>query len=350
MSDLKFCPACGTKLVPTDRFCGDCGFDIKSLASAPADQHQLETELAQTPPVEAINQQPAAPAVKNFAPGPQPGGAPPMTAGNPANLGSQGTGNKNALMIMVSLLVILFLVGGGTYWWLSRKDDTVQKTSTPLAAQSDEKTTPAAQSGASEGIDLSRASTYLSEPGLKCTFFVNYPDGTAGVVQRISAQIVPNEAVRVSEVEIGVDQGEDFGYGFHYVERADGTYYILDDTPNEIYPLLKNNLKVGQTWNYQDEYGQVTWTVVDMGVDLDLGFTSFEDCLLVKEDNQAADFRSITYYAPGRGSVLVIDPGGKTEYYKLTALEQIDLAQAAESLKKWCPNYNDIKDDRTQSY
>lgn len=351
VSDLKVCPACGAKLVPTDSFCGDCGFDIKSLASAPADQHQLEKELAQTPPVEAINQQPAAPALENFAPGPQPGGAPPKTAGNPANLGRQGTGNKNALMIMVSLLVILFLVGGGTYWWLSRKDDTGQKTSKPLAAQNDEKTAPAAQPAASEAkvIDLSRASTYLSEPGLKCTFFVNYPDGMAGVVERISAQVVPNETVRVSEVETGVDQGEAFGYGFHYVERADGTYYILDQTPMEIFPVLKNNLTVGQTWNYQDEFCQTTWTVVDMGVDLNLGFATFEDCLLLKEDNQAVGFQSITYFAPGRGTVLVKNPGGGEDYYKMTAINQIDTAQAAATVKKWSPNYKQIKDDRIQN-
>lgn len=252
---------------------------------------------------------------------------------------------------MISLLVLLFLAGGGVYWWLSQSEGPGNGASLPTAGQN-QTVEPSGKTASdiSSQHDLTRASTYLSEPGLKCSFLVNYPDGTAGVVQRISAQIVPNEAVQVSEVETGVDQGEDFGYGFHYVERADGTYYILDESPYEIYPLLKNNLTVGQTWNYQDEFGQVAWTVVDMGVDLDLGFTSFEDCLLVREDNQAADFQSITYYVPGRGSVLVIDPGGKTEYYRLTALEQIDLAQAAESLKMWCPNYYDIKDERTQSY
>ena len=46
----------------------------------------------------------------------------------------------------------------------------------------------------------------------------------------------------------------------------------------------------------------------------------------------------------------MIAPGGGLEYYKLTALESIDEGTAAQSIIKWSPNYNDIQDDRTQSY
>jgi hypothetical protein len=34
----------------------------------------------------------------------------------------------------------------------------------------------------------------------------------------------------------------------------------------------------------------------------------------------------------------------------MTAMTKIDPADAASTIKKWCPNYMDIKDDRTQSY
>jgi hypothetical protein len=87
-----------------------------------------------------------------------------------------------------------------------------------------------------------------------------------------------------------------------------------------------------------------------MGVDLDLGFAKFDDCLLLLENNQAAGFQSITYYAPGKGCVYVIDPGGAFQYYKMTEMTRIDAAEAANTIIKWCPNYKDIKDDRTQSY
>ncbi|MFX4262927.1 zinc ribbon domain-containing protein [Pelotomaculum propionicicum] len=349
MSDLKFCPQCGAGLVPGDRFCGDCGFDTQSPATPAASPQAPENKPAQAPPPAAVNKQPPAtpqpPAIQ------QPSGG-RFAPGGPAQpLGTKSGGNKNALMIMISLLLVLFLGGGGLYWWFSRGEDPGKAATVP-SARNNGAATPAASpsnSPAAATVDLSRASTYLSEPGLKCTFFVNYPDGMSGVVERFSARVVPNETVRVSEVETGVERGEAFGYGFHYVERADGTYYILDETPFEIFPALKNNLTVGQTWYYQDEFGKVTWTVVDMNVDLDLGFAVFEDCLLVKEDNQAAQFQSITYYAPGRGSVLVRDPSGSVDYYKLTALARIDAAQAAAAVKQWSPNYAEIKDDRSVS-
>lgn len=376
MSDLKFCPDCGAKLVPGDRFCGDCGFDAASLAAPPAGQPSAAppaaTQVANQPTVTPSasappnNQpfvappQPPAGQPLQAAPGhiaaqPFTPGARPTANNNTAAIGVKGGGNKNALLIMISLLAVLFIGGGGIYWWLSQKEDPGAKTNLPAASQNqpqnNQSTTPNAQNvPATAQVDLTRAATYLSKPGLKCTFFVNYPDGTSGIVNRISGRAVPNEVVRVSEVEVGIDRGEEFGFGFHYVERPDGTYYILDNTPFEIFPVLKNNLTVGQTWNYEDESGIITWKVLDMGVDLDLGFAKFDDCIMMQENNQMVQFQSITYYAPGRGSVLVIDPAGTTQYYKLTAVETIDASQAADTIIKWCPNYKDIKDDRTQQY
>ena len=291
-----------------------------------------------------------------------PGGSQAMGSGPNSRMageiGRGSGGNQNALLIMVALLAILFLGGGGVYWWLSKGDSggnagvpgpaVTQPTSSP-AANAGGQNAPGSPAPTAPKVDLSRAATYLSEPGLKFTALVNYPDGTVGVVDRISGRVVSDEAVRVSEVEVGVDMGEEYGFGFHYVERADGTYYILDDSPNEIFPVLKNNLTVGQTWNYQDAYGQSIWTVMDMGVNLDLGFTVIENCLIVHEDNRAADYQALTYHAPGRGIVAVKNPGGKDDYYKLTAITTIDAAQAADTVRKWSPNHAIIKDDRTQS-
>lgn len=291
-----------------------------------------------------------------------PGSGQSVSSGpNPRMTGEIGRGsggNKNALLIMITLLAVIFLGGGGIYWWLS-KDKPGGNTGVPGPAATQQTGSPAANAGGQNApgspaqtapqADLSRAATYLSGPGLKCTALVNYPDGTVGVVERTSAKVVSHPAVKVSEVETGTDQGEAFGYGFHYVERADGTYYILDNTPDEIFPVLKNNLIVGQTWNYKDESGQITWKVMDMGVNLDLGFTVIENCLIVHEDNRAVDYQALTYYAPGKGIVAVKNPGGKDDYYRLTAISSIDLAQAAATVKKWSPNYAIIKDDRTQS-
>jgi hypothetical protein len=34
----------------------------------------------------------------------------------------------------------------------------------------------------------------------------------------------------------------------------------------------------------------------------------------------------------------------------MTAMTNIDLAEAANTIIKWCPNYLDIKDERSQSH
>jgi predicted nucleic acid-binding Zn ribbon protein len=34
MADYKFCPQCGSELIPGERFCGDCGFDTKEISGA----------------------------------------------------------------------------------------------------------------------------------------------------------------------------------------------------------------------------------------------------------------------------------------------------------------------------
>ena len=387
MSELKFCPGCGAPLVPGDRFCGDCGFDAQSIKagdsgqSVPPNQPEglappsgpkpdpavAQNAPATAPPLTAAQTPPPGgmampPPTAATGSAPLPGGSQPAHSDrNPGMTGEIGRGsggNQNALLIMVALLAVLFLGGGGVYWWLS-KDEPGGKTSVPGAAVTQQTGSPAAPAGGQNGpsapaqtvpqADLSRAATYLSQPGLEITALVNYPDGTVGVVKRTSAKVVSHPAIKVSEAETGTDQGEDFGFGFHYVERADGTYYILDNTPDEIFPVLKNNLTVGQTWNYQDESGQITWKVMDMGVNLDLGFTIIENCLIVHEDNRMVDFQALTYYAPGKGIVAVKNPGGKDDFYKMTAITTIDPAQAAATVKKWSPNYAIIKDDRTQS-
>jgi hypothetical protein len=368
MSELRFCPSCGAPLTPGDRFCGDCGFDINSMTEKPA------ASAVPITPSQPVAPPPAAPAYRQpqqqshqppqntappyASPAPPAGGPGPMPGRSYAPPGTNPSGSKNALVIMIAVLVVLFLAGGGVYWWLSKDDPGGN--AIPGQPVTQQNGSPAANAGGqnASGVptqsmpqaDLSRSATYLTEPGLKCTFYVNYPDGMSGIVDRISGRAVPHESVRVTDVEVGIDMGEEYGFGLHYVERADGTYYIMDVAPFEIYPVLKNNMTVGQTWSYDSEYGSTIYEVVDMGVDLDLGFAKFEDCLILREDNQAAGYQSLTYYAPGIGSVYVTAPGGNFEYYKMTAMTKIDPAEAASTIIKWCPNYMDIKDDRAQSY
>lgn len=346
MSDLKFCPRCGSDLVSGERFCGECGFDTY----APADSKRVPAQPAEGTAA------PVAPAPQpDLQVAPPPASYPPPVQ-PPAAIGPT-TGNNRAVVILIAILAVVFLGGGGAYWWLSRNEKPSHSSQVATSASGNGSSAVKQQSNATQSSDtqkaekpdLTRADTYLSEPGLKCQFFANYPDGTSGNVERISALVVPAEAVRVSEAEISSEGGESYGSVMHYVERADGIYSVYDQTPQEIMPVLKNNLTTGQTWNCQDEFGQIVWTVMDMGVTLDLGFTKLENCLLVQEDNQAVGYKSIVYYAPGMGRVAEKSSLQGGDLFKLTAFSHVDKAQAADAVKKWAPNYATIHDDRTQS-
>lgn len=254
----KFCSNCGNQVNMEDRFCESCGFGLAS-----------EDYVSPAQPPKA--------------------------------------GNKKTIVIVASFLAVVFIFGGGFYWWLSRDKEPQVSNNTPVSTQVEDK---------EPTLDLTKASTYLSKPGLNLTFFVNYPDGMSGIVNRISGKLVDHETVKVTEVELGVDMGEEFGFGSHYVERVDGAYIIYDFTPNEISPILKNNLAVGSSWDYVTENGTITWTVADMGVTLDLGFNVFHNCIIIHEDNQTVGFQSLSYYAPGYGVIYVVSPEGGYEYYR----------------------------------
>lgn len=304
----KFCSNCGNQVNMEDRFCENCGFGLASEDYVP----------------------PAKPSK---------------------------SGNKKAIALVASFLAVVFIFGGVFYWWLSRDKEPHVSNNTPVSTQVEDKDeilekTEVDISELEEiepTLNLTKASTYLSSPGLNLTFFVNYPDGMSGIVNRISGKLVGHETVKVTEVELGVDMGEEFGFGSHYVERVDGAYIIYDFTPNEISPILKNNLAVGSSWDYVTENGTITWTVADMGVTLDLGFNVFHNCIIIHEDNQTVGFQSLSYYAPGYGVIYVVSPEGGYEYYRLTDVNEISEDEAKDIISKWCPNYIYIKDDRTQN-
>lgn len=47
-SNVKLCPNCGTELVPNDKYCVDCGFDTRSLATPVSSLHPQETKPVKT--------------------------------------------------------------------------------------------------------------------------------------------------------------------------------------------------------------------------------------------------------------------------------------------------------------
>ncbi len=319
MGNIKFCGHCGTEIQSLDRFCGNCGVDVRTMATADTFEKTQESPVV-----------PLTPVVNTSTPEYQ------------KSIVNSGDNNKRALIVFTVMLAVVLLGGSGFYWWLAHVEtqNMVAASGAPQTTGQEQKPQTVAAS-----IDLSRAETYLPAPNLRCEFFANHPDGTSGNVTRISGHVAASRAIRVSEVEIGERDGREFGYGFHYLQRPDGIYYIYDQTPTEAVPALKNNLTVGQTWQQKNQFGLVVWRVLAVGASVDLGFTSLKDCVVVEEDNQAVGERIITYYAPGLGRVLVKSPGG-TEFFKLTAYHKIDNIEASNTVKKWSPNYTEIRADR----
>ncbi len=211
MGDIKGCRQCGAELVPGDKFCGDCGSPLPAAAESGVNGPLPANPMDQAPPPANAGRQPAAAPLPSAAPVPPPVEGPQPAAGNVSNLGRSSGVNRNTLLIIFSLLGLLFLVAGGIYWWISRGEEIGKAASPPIVNQDKSKATTGGQSGvtvSAPAVNLTRAAAYLPEPGLKATFFVNYPDGMAGVVERISARVVSNEAVRVSEWKPGWNRGK----------------------------------------------------------------------------------------------------------------------------------------------
>ena len=96
MERLHFCPQCGTKLEPDERFCGQCGYDTETPVST--DPHEN-------------------PAVDPFS---------PVVLASPPQAKPAGT-QKTAIIILAAVLGALFLIGGGTLIWFNLSGGLVSK-------------------------------------------------------------------------------------------------------------------------------------------------------------------------------------------------------------------------------
>ncbi len=249
---------------------------------------------------------------------------------------------KWGLKFFTMAFALFLSCGGALYSWPDQKSIAAASVASQNIGQEEQ------QQIITRNLDLSRAETYLPSPYLRCEFFANYPDGTSGKVILVSGHVAASRAIRVSEVEFAEVDGREVGYGFHYLQRAEGIYYIYDQTPEEAVPALQNNLAAGRSWQHENQFGVVVWRVLALGERVDLGFAILNDCVVIEEDNQAVGEKTITYYAPGLGRVLVKSPGG-TEFMKLTAYYKIDKSEAYNIVKKWSPNYREIRVDRIQN-
>lgn len=346
MDDMLYCPRCGGDMLPTERFCGDCGLDTRKQDASDETPDEKQSAIIADHNIDPEQSEPIAREAADIEETEQEITDPdfePLTELYRAPV-EENKSSQKALIILLIILVLLGLGGGAYYWWNTHNGNSTIPSS-EISGQVNPTENVDVES-ATKTVDLSQAAAYLPKAGLQCTFYENHQDGNAGETQRYTAKVVPAEEVCISDVEITMNHDQEYGSGKHYVQRADGIYLIHDSVPMEISPMLKNNMTIGSSWDYSNESGKIVWKVINMGVALDLGFIKLDNCLLLEEDNQIIGVKSLIYYAPGLGKVMEKDSKGKIELLKLTAFSKIDQTQAAEKVKRWSTNYRIIKDDQ----
>lgn len=102
MSELRFCPKCGTKIEAGERFCGNCGFDTETVVNfnetiQPEDQQKL----VGNPVKQQFDDQRQTPE--------------PL----PQNQG-QIKSSRIPIIIISIVLGVIILIAGIAFWWLSQ--------------------------------------------------------------------------------------------------------------------------------------------------------------------------------------------------------------------------------------
>lgn len=161
-------------------------------------------------------------------------------------------------------------------------------------------------------------------------------------MERLTAQIVPDLST-ITELELIEYKKKTYGYAYHYYEHADGVYMVYDQRPDEAIPVLKNNLHIGQSWTYKDMDASTVWTVMEMGKKVDLGFIKLTDCLVIKENSDAADYPKLVYYAPGIGRVMETTATDGQCLMVMSSLGSIEPDLSAKKIRKWATNYAAIE-------
>lgn len=101
MSDLRFCPKCGTNIKTGERFCGNCGFDTETVI----DFDKVNLSHQQSKLVGSPDH-------------PQFTGAGQIQAKTAPNQGQKSS--KMPIIIITVVLASLVLIGGIAFWWFSQ--------------------------------------------------------------------------------------------------------------------------------------------------------------------------------------------------------------------------------------
>ncbi|WP_373481877.1 chitobiase/beta-hexosaminidase C-terminal domain-containing protein [Acetobacterium sp.] len=117
MSDLRFCPKCGTKIETGEKFCGNCGFDTEAVAD-------FEETIQPEDQVKFVG----TPANPRFV------DAGPIPESTPQNQGQKQSSRMPIIIISIVLGAII-LIGGTAFWWFSQGQHLFGKAGSSVGSQ-----------------------------------------------------------------------------------------------------------------------------------------------------------------------------------------------------------------------
>ncbi|MCJ7688650.1 MAG: hypothetical protein MUO60_04945, partial [Clostridiaceae bacterium] len=182
--------------------------------------------------------------------------------------------------------------------------------------------------------EAKKSSTYLPTLNKKYTYYNKYVDGDECAVDVWVGHI---EGVPLMSMSNIIPQSEVFTE--HIVKRDDGIYLIADYNPEIYIKYLPSEILEGASW----EMDGISFKIEEINVSCNMGFKTFENCIVVKQDFAQAGYNYKVWYAPGVGVVKSVyaDSGGM--YQKLTGISDMKESEVKELLLKYSANIDKIK-------
>lgn len=160
---------------------------------------------------------------------------------------------------------------------------------------------------AEEPVVEKLALQYLPKPGMILKYMHYYTDGTEGEEEELTGEMDPG--ILVSRATMLPEERETLSI-YHFVEGQEGIYFVQNDNPEDAILWLPNNPQVGDTW--KDIYSE--YKIMEMGVTVEAGGKTFENCIMKKNTTDIVEFVNISYIAPGYGEVRSVYQGGALEF------------------------------------
>jgi hypothetical protein len=301
MSNDKFCSECGSPLEPGDEFCSQCGFRLQDDEVKITEQDEIKTA-----------------------------GAKPRKTFSLA---------VTAVLIVTAAAAFYvykkFNPGGTVKNTPGSSNSVSTAASTPSAetkAASNQKQTPAVQN--TPEADYTKPDVYLPDLNKKYTYHVNYADGDTGTVDALAGHLDGAPVMTLTSI---VPESE--AYTQHIVSRQDGMYMVSDENPDVYNMYLPSMMVAGIAW----QNNGVTFEVEKSNESCNMGFKTFDNCVVIKQSFTEAGYTFRVWYAPGAGVVKSVYADSGNPYEELTGITDMPESEMKNTLARYSPNIGKIK-------